>query len=66
MILAVKQINETTNPQSTVGSRANRGLSIAGPRITLDQIVDHTKAAYLSKYIRDLYDLTELPLVEIE
>lgn len=50
-------MNETTMFAPTV-VRTNRGLSIAGTRITLYQIMEHLKAQEAPARIRDLFGLT--------
>ncbi|MCP4109040.1 MAG: DUF433 domain-containing protein, partial [Desulfobacteraceae bacterium] len=47
----------TINMQPTV-VRTSRGLSIAGTRITLYQIMDYVKAGESPEYIRDMFRLT--------
>jgi uncharacterized protein (DUF433 family) len=39
--------------------RTERGLTIAGTRITLYDVMDYVRAQYPSKFIRSLFDLTE-------
>lgn len=39
--------------------RTERGLTIAGTRITLYDIMDHLKAQYPPKFIRDAFNLTD-------
>lgn len=39
--------------------RTERGLAIAGTRITLYQIMDHLRAEWPQKLIRDTYNLTD-------
>ena len=39
--------------------RTERGLTIAGTRITLYDVMDYVTAQYPSKFIRSLFDLTE-------
>lgn len=39
--------------------RTERGLTIAGTRITLYDVMDYVKAQYPPKFIRGLFDLTE-------
>ncbi len=39
--------------------RTERGLSIAGTRITIYDIMDYVTAQYPPKFIRGLFDLTE-------
>ena len=58
-------MTETKHSQPTVVRRSDRGLSIAGTRITLYNIMDGIKAGYPSKYIRDLYDLTDKQIADV-
>ena len=39
--------------------RTERGLAIAGTRITLYDVMDYAKAQYPPKFIQGLFDLTE-------
>jgi uncharacterized protein (DUF433 family) len=39
--------------------RTERGLTIAGTRITLYDVMDHLKAQYPQKFIRDALNLTD-------
>ncbi|MBC6452481.1 MAG: DUF433 domain-containing protein [Hormoscilla sp. SP5CHS1] len=39
--------------------RTERGLTIAGTRITIYDVIYYLKAEYPRKYIRDYYDLTD-------
>ncbi|WP_332967488.1 MULTISPECIES: DUF433 domain-containing protein [unclassified Microcoleus] len=39
--------------------RTERGLTIAGTRITLYDVMDYVTAQYPPKFIRSLFDLTE-------
>ena len=39
--------------------RTERGLTIAGTRITLYDVMDYVRDQYPSKFIRSLFDLTE-------
>lgn len=39
--------------------RTERGLTIAGTRITLYDVMDYVKEQYPPKFIRGLFDLTE-------
>lgn len=50
-----------TNPSNepTGIIRTERGLTIAGTRITIYDIMDYVTAQYPSKFIRGLFDLTE-------
>jgi hypothetical protein len=52
-----------TNDQPTV-VRTERGLSIAGTRITLYEIMDYLHAGWPPKLIRDRLDLTEQQLTD--
>lgn len=52
-----------TNEQPTV-VRTERGLSIAGTRITLYEIMDYLHAGWPPKLIRDRLDLTEQQLTD--
>ncbi|UBF26188.1 DUF433 domain-containing protein [Kovacikia minuta CCNUW1] len=46
------------NGQSAI-LRTERGLTIAGTRITLYDVMDHLKAHYPPKFIRDSFNLTD-------
>jgi|GEM_PF-6888605 len=46
------------NEQETI-IRTERGLTIAGTRITLYDVMDYIKAEYPHKYIRDAFMLTD-------
>ncbi len=50
-------MKETTYPDIVV--RTERGLTIAGTRITLYSVMDYIKADWPPKLIRDIYDLTD-------
>lgn len=39
--------------------RTERGLTVAGTRITVYDIMDYLKQEYPRKYIRDIYDFTD-------
>ncbi|MGK7902034.1 MAG: DUF433 domain-containing protein [Hormoscilla sp.] len=39
--------------------RTERGLTIAGTRITIYDVMDYLKAEYPRKYIRDCFDFTD-------
>ena len=39
--------------------RTERGLTIAGTRITLYDVMDYLKAQYPPKFIRDVFNLTD-------
>jgi len=39
--------------------RTERGLTVAGTRITVYDIMDYLKQDYPRKYIRDIYDFTD-------
>ena len=50
----------TTIPnEQTAIIRTERGLTIAGTRITIYDIMDYVTAQYPPKFIRGLFDLTE-------
>lgn len=48
-----------TSKEQTGIIRTERGLTIAGTRITLYDIMDYVTAQYPPKFIRGLFDLTE-------
>lgn len=48
----------TSNEKATI-IRTERGLTIAGTRITLYDVMDYVTAQYPVKFIRDLFDLSE-------
>jgi uncharacterized protein (DUF433 family) len=45
--------------QESMIIRTERGLTIAGTRITLYDVMDYVTAQYPPKFIRSLFDLTE-------
>ena len=45
--------------------RTERGLTIAGTRITLYDVMDYLKAQYPPKFIRDIFRLTEAQISAI-
>lgn len=47
-----------TNPHSLI-IRTERGLTIAGTRITLYDVMDYVTAQYPPKFIQGLFELTE-------
>ncbi|MEG4446907.1 DUF433 domain-containing protein [Microcoleus sp. AT9_B5] len=49
----------TISDEQTAIIRTERGLSIAGTRITIYDIMDYVTAQYPPKLIRGLFDLTE-------
>lgn len=51
----------TSNQQATI-FRTERGLTIAGTRITLYDVMDHIKAGWPAKLIRNWLPLTEAQL----
>ena len=51
------------NIHQTVVVRTDRGLSVAGTRITLYQIMDYLKADWPPKLISQWLDLTEKQLL---
>ena len=55
---------ETTIPQNTV-VRTSRGLSIAGTRITLYNIMDYLKADWPPKLIQDRLNLTDKQMADV-
>ncbi|MDJ0734498.1 MAG: DUF433 domain-containing protein [Nostocaceae cyanobacterium] len=48
----------TSNGQVSI-VRTERGLTIAGTRITLYDVMDYLKAQYPPKFIRDAFNLTD-------
>lgn len=57
-------MNETNNQQMTV-VRTSRGLSIAGTRITLYDIMDYVKAEWPPKLIQQWLDLTDRQITDV-
>lgn len=51
-------MNTLSNGQSAI-IRTERGLTIAGTRITLYDVMDYVTAQYPPKFIRGLFELTE-------
>lgn len=51
-------MNTVSNGQSAI-IRTERGLTIAGTRITLYDVMDYMTAQYPPKFIRGLFELTE-------
>ena len=51
-------MNSVPNEQPAI-IRTERGLSIAGTRITLYDVMDYLKAQYPRKFIRDAFNLTD-------
>lgn len=51
-------MTSAANKQSLI-IRTERGLTIAGTRITLYDVMDYLKAQYPSKFIRDAFNLTD-------
>jgi uncharacterized protein (DUF433 family) len=51
-------MTSTPDYQSVI-IRTERGLTIAGTRITLYDVMDYVTAQYPSKFIQGLFDLTE-------
>lgn len=49
----------TTSSESTAIVRTERGLTVAGTRITLYDLMDLLKAQYPPKFICDVFDLTD-------
>jgi len=52
------EFNGDRNEQTAI-IRTERGLTIAGTRITIYDIMDYVTAQYPPKFIRGLFDLTE-------
>ncbi len=51
-------MTSTSNEKATI-ARTERGLSIAGTRITLYDILAHLQAQYPPRFIQDTFDLTD-------
>ncbi|HAG82209.1 MAG TPA: DUF433 domain-containing protein [Cyanobacteria bacterium UBA12227] len=51
-------MTQTSNKESPI-IRTERGLTIAGTRITLYDVMDYVTAQYPPKFIRGLFELTE-------
>ena len=51
-------MTSAANKQSSI-IRTERGLTIAGTRITLYDVMDYLKAQYPPKFIRDAFNLTD-------
>ncbi|MEG4996959.1 DUF433 domain-containing protein [Microcoleus sp. B4-D4] len=49
----------TISNEQTAIIRTERGLTVAGTRITIYDIMDYVTAQYPPKFIRGLFDLTE-------
>ena len=49
--------NESNDRDAVV--RTERGLTIAGTRITLYDVMDYLKAGYPRKFVRDAFDLSD-------
>jgi uncharacterized protein (DUF433 family) len=49
----------TSQPNEITIIRTERGLAIAGTRITLYDVMDHLKAQYPPKFIRDALNITD-------
>ena len=56
-------MTESTNAQATI-VRTSRGLSIAGTRITLYQVMDYVKAGWPSELIQHWLDLSEKQITD--
>ena len=52
------QVTSASNEQTAI-IRTERGLTIAGTRITLYDVMDYVTAQYPPKFIQGLFDLTE-------
>jgi uncharacterized protein (DUF433 family) len=57
-ILGEDDMTSVTNLQSSI-IRTERGLTIAGTRITLSDVMDYVTAQYPPKFIRGLFNLTD-------
>ncbi len=51
-------MTSTTNDRASI-IRTERGLTIAGTRLTLYDVMDRLKAGYPHKFIRDEFDLSD-------
>jgi len=51
-------MNPQPNGKVTI-VRTESGLTIAGTSITLYDVIDHLKAQYPPKFIRDVFNLTD-------
>jgi uncharacterized protein (DUF433 family) len=56
-------MTESTNTQATI-VRTSRGLSIAGTRITLYQVMDYVKAGWPPELIQHWLDLSEKQITD--
>ena len=56
-------MTESTNAQATI-VRTSRGLSIAGTRITLYQVMDYVKAGWPSELIQHWLNLSEKQITD--
>ena len=61
---AIQAASETVTPQPTV-IRTNRGLSIAGTRITLYSLLDYLHAGWPPHLLRDEFNLTDHQVAEV-
>ncbi len=51
--------SQSNNASNEAIVRTERGLAIANTRITLYDVMDHLKAQYPAKFIRDVLNLTD-------
>jgi len=58
------EFSETTSPRPTV-VRTSRGLSIAGTRITLYDVMDYLTANWPPDLIRDWFNLTDRQIADV-
>ena len=58
------EFSETTSPRPTV-VRTSRGLSIAGTRITLYDVMDYLTANWPPDLIRDWFNLTDQQMADV-
>ena len=56
-------MTESTNAQATI-VRTSRGLSIAGTRVTLYQVMDYVKAGWPPELIQHWLDLSEKQITD--
>jgi len=57
-------MTQVANKQSLI-IRTERGLTIAGTRITIYDVMDYLKAEYPLKFIRDIFNLTEAQISSV-
>jgi uncharacterized protein (DUF433 family) len=57
-------MTEKADSQTTI-ARTSRGLSIAGTRITLYQVMDYVKVGWTPKLIQDWLNLSEKQITDV-